>query len=129
MKTLILIKPKAFKLKLVSRIISLLEVENEWKLVNMKFGHATKELIAEHYKEHEGKSFYEHLLSYMTGAPIIAMIWEGDEIIKSFRSLMPTIRREWNGDDIDHDIVHCSDSEESAEREIALWFHIENWFI
>ncbi|WP_287901946.1 nucleoside-diphosphate kinase, partial [Arthrobacter sp.] len=96
---------------------------------------AGRELLEQHYAEHEGKPFYEPLLEFMQSGPVVAAIVEGNRVIEGFRSLAGTtdpttaapgtIRgdfgRDW-GVAVQQNLVHGSDSVESAEREIAIWF-------
>ena len=96
---------------------------------------ATRELLAEHYAEHEGKPFYEPLVEFMLSGPVVAIVAEGQSVIAGFRSLAGTtdpttaapgtIRgdfgRDW-GLKVQQNLVHGSDSVESAEREIGIWF-------
>ena len=94
-----------------------------------------RELLAQHYAEHEGKAFYEPLLEFMLSGPTVAIRLEGDRVIEGFRSLAGatdpttaapgTIRgdlgRDW-GTKVIQNLVHGSDSEVSAQRELAIWF-------
>jgi nucleoside-diphosphate kinase len=95
----------------------------------------SRELLAEHYAEHEGKPFYEPLVEFMMSGDVVALCVEGNRVIEGFRSLAgatdPTLAapgtirgdlgRDW-GSKVQQNLVHGSDSEESASREIALWF-------
>ena len=96
---------------------------------------ATPELLAEHYAEHQGKSFYLPLIEFMLSGPVLAVVATGDRVIEGFRSLAgatdPTaaaagtirgdLARDWGGG-VTKNIVHGSDAPASAQREIALWF-------
>jgi nucleoside-diphosphate kinase len=95
----------------------------------------TRELLAEHYAEHEGKAFYEPLVEFMMSGDVVALCVEGNRVIEGFRALAgatdPTVAapgtirgdlgRDW-ATKVQQNLVHGSDSEESASREIALWF-------
>jgi nucleoside-diphosphate kinase len=97
--------------------------------------HADRELLAAHYAEHEGKPFYEPLIEFMSSGPIVAIRAEGERVIEGFRSLAGTtdpttaapgtirgdLGRDW-GLKVQQNLVHGSDSTESAERELGLWF-------
>jgi nucleoside-diphosphate kinase len=106
-----------------------------YTLVRLELRHATRELLAEHYAEHAGKPFYEPLVEFMLSGPVAAMVVEGERVIEGFRSLAgatdPTVAapgtirgdlgRDW-GLKVQQNLVHGSDSPESAEREIAIWY-------
>ena len=97
----------------------------------MKFIRVSRELAARHYAEHEGKKFYEGLISYITSAPVVVMALEGSEAVaiarntigktKPVESQPGTIRGDF-GMEVGRNLVHGSDSVESAQREINLWF-------
>ena len=96
---------------------------------------ATREILERHYEEHQGKPFFEPLVEFMLSGPVVAAVVEGDRVIEGFRSLAGatepttaapgTIRgdlgRDW-GEKVQKNLVHGSDSPESAEREIGIWF-------
>jgi nucleoside-diphosphate kinase len=122
------------KRNLIGEIIS--RIENKgYTVVAMKKFTPTRELLAEHYAEHEGKPFYEPLVEFMMSGDVVALCVEGNRVIEGFRSLAgatdPTLAapgtirgdlgRDW-GSKVQQNLVHGSDSEESASREIALWF-------
>jgi nucleoside-diphosphate kinase len=130
-RTLVLIKPDGVQRGLVGRIIDRLE-RRGLKLIALKMMLVSKETASQHYAEHQGKPFYNGLLSFITSGPIIAMIWEGREAVTVVRSLMGstdplkampgTIR----GDlalDLGMNLIHGSDSPSRAETEIALFFN------
>ncbi|MGL5615453.1 MAG: nucleoside-diphosphate kinase [Sarcina sp.] len=129
-KTLVLIKPDAVERNLIGAITKIYE-DNGLKVINMKLEKITEELAKEHYKEHEGKSFYENLIKYITRSPLVAMVLTGENAIEKVRELNGktnpenaaegTIRKLYaiNGSE---NSVHASDSLESANREIKLWF-------
>jgi nucleoside-diphosphate kinase len=97
----------------------------------MKFMLVSKELAKEHYAEHVGKPFYDKLVSYITSGPVVPMVWEGTDAIHMIRKILGdtnpqdaapgTIRADF-GQEIGRNIIHGSDSEQSAEREINLFF-------
>ena len=133
-QTLVLIKPDGVKRNLIGEIISRIETKG-YTVVAMKKFTPTRELLAEHYAEHEGKPFYEPLVEFMLSGDVVALCVEGNRVIEGFRSLAgatdPTLAapgtirgdlgRDW-GSKVQQNLVHGSDSEESASREIALWF-------
>lgn len=128
--TLILVKPDGVKRKLAGEVISRIEAKN-FDIREMKMMAVSRDLAEEHYGEHKGKPFFGGLVEFITSGPIIAMRVEGGGVIKIMRNIMGatnpaeaapgTIR----GDlalSIDENIVHGSDSPESAERELDLFF-------
>ncbi len=129
-RTLVLLKPDALHRRLVGEIILRFEKKG-LKIVAMKMLWVSRELAEKHYKVHKGKPFYESLLDYITSGPIIAMVLEGESAIKVVRNLMGktngveaapgTIRGDYSVS-IQNNLVHGSDSPESAEREISLFF-------
>ena len=133
-RTLILVKPDGVARSLVGEVIA--RVENKgYKIVGLKMLTPTREILAKHYAEHEGKPFYEPLLEFMLSGPIVAMIAEGNRVIEGFRKLAGTtdpttaepgtIRGDLardQGTKVVQNIVHGSDSPESAAREIAIFF-------
>ena len=133
-RTLILVKPDGVARSLVGEVVS--RVENKgYKVVGLKMMTPTREILVKHYAEHEGKPFYEPLLEFMLSGPIVAMIAEGNRVIEGFRKLAGTtdpttaepgtIRGDLardQGTKVVQNIVHGSDSPESAAREIAIFF-------
>lgn len=129
-RTLILVKPDGMQRGLAGQIISRFETRG-LKLVGMKLMQVSRELAEEHYAEHKGKGFYEELVSYITSAPVIAMVLEGPEAIEAARmtigatkpveSSPGTIRGDF-GMVVGRNLVHGSDKESSAKREVALFF-------
>jgi nucleoside-diphosphate kinase len=108
-----------------------------YKLVGMKFMQVPDALAQEHYGEHKGKKFFESLISYITSGPVCAMVWEGKEVVKTSRMMVGatnplnsapgTIRGDF-AIDVGRNIIHGSDSVETAKREAALWFKEEELF-
>ena len=129
-RTFVMIKPDAVQRGLVGEIISRLERKGI-KLVAMKLVSVSRELAEKHYGVHRGKSFFEPTVKYITSSPVVAMVLEGNNAIEMVRSMMGktdpqqaatgTIRGDY-GQFIGRNIVHGSDSKETAEFEINLWF-------
>ncbi len=129
-RSLVLIKPDAMQRGLAGTIISRLQ-EHELKPVALKMLHTDKALAERHYAMHADKPFFEGLIRYITSTPIIAVIFEGKNAVELIRKIMGvtdpaeaeagTIRADF-GTDIQNNAVHGSDSLESAEKEIELFF-------
>ena len=133
-RTLVLVKPDGVRRGLTGEVIRRAEAKG-YALVALELKSATRDLLAEHYAEHEGKPFYEPLVEFMLSGPVVAVVLEGERCIEGFRSLAGatdptaaapgTIRgdlgRDW-GLAVQQNLVHGSDSPESAEREIGIWF-------
>ena len=137
-RTLILVKPDGVQRGLIGAVISRFE-NRGLKLVGLKFIQMSSELAARHYAVHEGKPFYESLVSYIISGPVVAMVWEGKDAISAARSTMGgtnpavaapgTIRGDF-GMEIGRNLVHGSDSPENAAKEVALFFDVAeqvNW--
>ncbi len=129
-KTLVIIKPDGIQKNIIGEIISRIEKKG-LKILNMKMMKLSRELAEKHYEEHRNKPFFKSLVNFITSAPIIVMIVEGKDVISIFRSMMGptdpknaapgTIRGDY-GTDIERNIIHGSDSIESAKREVDLFF-------
>jgi nucleoside-diphosphate kinase len=133
-RTLVLIKPDGVRRGLTGEVVRRIEAKG-YSLVRCELRPATADLLAEHYAEHRGKPFYEPLVEFMLSGPVVAMVIEGERCIEGFRSLAgatdPTVAapgtirgdlgRDW-GVAVQQNLVHGSDSPESAEREIGIWF-------
>jgi nucleoside-diphosphate kinase len=133
-ETLVLIKPDGVARNLVGEIIRRIESKG-YQVVDLKLVKADRALLAEHYAEHEGKPFYEPLVEFMLSGPIVAIKVSGNRVIEGVRSLGGTtdptlaapgtirgdLARDW-GLAVQQNLIHGSDSAESAERELALWF-------
>lgn len=133
-RTLILVKPDGVKRGQVGEIVRRIEAKG-YTLSALQLVHASEELLAEHYAEHEGKPFYAPLVEFMLSGPVVAIVAEGERVIEGFRSLAGTtdpstaapgtirgdLGRDW-GLAVQQNLVHGSDSVESAEREIGIWF-------
>lgn len=129
-RTLVLIKPDGVQRGLVGEIISRLE-RRGLMLIAMNFRQVSKEFAETHYGAHVGKPFYNGLVKYITSAPLVAMVWEGTEAIKAVRQTVgATNPLEADPGTIRHDLalltsrnlIHASDSVETAEKEIGMWF-------
>lgn len=129
-RTLIIIKPDAFSKKITGKIIAVLE-DNDLKMVAAKMVRLSPEQAGGFYKEHKGKHFYEPLIDFMCSNPILVMVVEGEDVVSRSRELMGatdpseaapgTIRKKW-AQDGRHNIIHGSDSLNSASREIGFFF-------
>lgn len=129
-RTLILCKADAVARGLVGEILARFE-RRGFALVAMKLINAEEERAKRHYAEHEGKPFFAGLVQYLTSAPIVALVIEGSDAIEGARAtigatnpikaLPGSIRGDY-GQTIGRNLAHGSDSRESAEREIGLWF-------
>ncbi len=133
-ETLVLIKPDGVARNLIGEIIRRIEAKG-YQIVDLKLLQADRELLGQHYAEHEGKPFYEPLVSFMESGPLVAIRVAGNRVIEGFRSLAGTtdpttaapgtirgdLARDW-GLAVQQNLVHGSDSPESAARELALWF-------
>jgi len=133
-RTLILVKPDGVRRNLIGEVIR--RVENKgYNITALKMVHADRSILAAHYAEHEGKPFYEPLVEFMMSGPVVAIIAEGNRVIEGFRKLAgatdPTVAEPGTirgdlardqGTKVVQNIVHGSDSAESAAREIGIWF-------
>lgn len=133
-ETLVLVKPDGVARSLTGEILRRIEAKG-YQLVDVRLLQAERDLLARHYAEHEGKPFYEPLVEFMESGPIVALRVAGNRVIEGFRALAGatdpttaapgTIRgdlgRDW-GLPVQQNLVHGSDSAESAARELALWF-------
>lgn len=132
-RTFLMVKPDGVQRGLIGEIITRFEKKG-FQLVAAKFINVSKELAEQHYGEHKGKPFYEELVDFITSGPVFAMVWEGENIIQVARAMMGktnpqealpgTIRGDY-GMSVGKNIIHGSDSLESAEREIQLFFTSE----
>jgi nucleoside-diphosphate kinase len=130
-RTLLLIKPDAVERRLVGEIIS--RIERKGLVISaLQFREVSDDLARQHYAEHEGKPFFAPLLEFITSAPVLAAIIEGPRAVAAVRQIAGgtdpvekaapgTIRGDF-GLETQFNLVHGSDSVDSAEREIALWF-------
>jgi nucleoside-diphosphate kinase len=129
-QTFVMIKPDGVQRALIGQAISRFESKG-LKVVATKMLHMDKELASRHYGEHVGKPFYEKLVNYITSGPVLVMVLEGKDVISCVRTVVGktnpqdaepgTIRGDF-GMEIGKNIIHASDSPESAKREISLFF-------
>ena len=132
-RTFVMVKPDGVQRGLIGEIISRLEKKG-LKIVAMKMLKIDDDLAKEHYAEHKEKPFFKDLISYITSGPVVAMVVEGKEAVKVVRDLVGktnpreaspgTIRGDF-GMDVGRNVIHASDSIQSAEREINLFFNKE----
>jgi nucleoside-diphosphate kinase len=129
-RTLILVKPDAFARNLTGEILARFERKG-LRLVALELRTLDRELGATHYAEHEGKPFYEELVSFITSGPLVALVLEGDDAIRAARQVigatnpLEATTGSIRGDyaiAVGQNMVHGSDSPESAAREVALFF-------
>ena len=129
-RSLVLVKPDGFARGLTGEVLRRIEAKG-YTLAALAVVSPTGDRLAAHYAEHEGKPFYEPLVDFMLSGPVVAIVLEGERCIEGFRSLAgatdPTVAAPGTirGDlclSGSQNIVHASDSPESAAREIALWF-------
>lgn len=130
MRTYIMVKPDGVQRGLVGDIISRFE-RRGLQLVDGKLMNVSQELAKQHYIEHEAKPFFGELIDYITSGPVFAMIWEAEDAVAIARSMMGptkpataapgTIRGDF-ALSVEANVIHGSDSPESAEREIGLFF-------
>ena len=128
-----MLKPGVLNRRIVGQVISRLESKG-LKLAGLKMMQISEELAHKHYAEHKEKPFFNDLCSYITSAPVVAMVWQGDDCVTLVRKITGatnpaeaapgTIRGDFCCH-TSHNIIHASDSDESAEREIALFFKPE----
>ncbi len=133
-----MIRPDGLQRGLVGDIITRFE-QKGFKLVAMKLIHPELSLIEEHYSDLLGKWYYPRLVKYASSGPVVGMVWEGTDVVKTGRKMLGATMPEdaqpgsVRGDftvNVPKTIIHGSDSIESAEREIALWFkekELINW--
>ena len=135
-RTYIMIKPDGVQRGCVGEIIARFEKKG-FKLLAMKLYSPSKQLLEEHYKDLKEKPFFPKLVEYMMMGPVVCMIWQGREVVKTGRKMLGatnplnsepgTIRGDYCIES-GRNILHGSDSVESAEREIKLWFKEEELF-
>ena len=130
MKTFFMIKPDGVQRNLVGEIISRVETKG-FSITKLKMMTISKELAEEHYGEHKDKPFFNDLVSFITSGPVVAMQVEGENVVLQIRNLMgatnpsestPGSIRGDLATELDKNVVHGSDSDESAERELTLFF-------
>ena len=130
MKTFFMIKPDGVQRNLVGEIISRIEAKG-FTITKIKMMTISKELAEQHYGEHKDKPFFNDLVSFITSGPVVAMQVEGENVVLQIRNLMgatnpsestPGSIRGDLATELDKNVVHGSDSDESAERELSLFF-------
>ena len=131
MKTFFMIKPDGVQRNLIGQIISRVESKG-FNITKIKMMTISKELAEEHYIEHKDKPFFDDLVSFITSGPVVAMQVEGEDVVLQIRNIMgatdpsestPGSIRGDLATELDKNVVHGSDSEESAERELGLFFN------
>ncbi len=129
-RTLILVKPDAFERGLTGEILARFERKG-LRITELRLMHAHEELAHAHYDEHTDKPFFGELVSFITGGPLVAAVLEGHDAVTAARQLIgatdplqaaPGSIRGDLGLEVTYNLVHGSDSDESAEREIGIWF-------
>jgi nucleoside-diphosphate kinase len=132
-KTFLMVKPDGVQRQLIGQIVSRFE-QKGLKLIGAKLMKISEELAQQHYGEHKEKPFFNELVQFITSGPVFAMVWEGENAIEIARQMMGktnpkdalsgTIRGDF-GLTVGKNVIHGSDSPESAEREIQLFFKAE----
>jgi nucleoside-diphosphate kinase len=133
-RTLVLVKPDGVQRGLIGEVVSRLE-RRGLRLVAARFLQISKNMAERHYAVHKGKPFYDDLIDYITSGPIMAMVWEGPNAIVAVRQTMgstqpieatPGSLRHDFGLEVGRNLTHASDSIETAEEEIKLWFNADD---
>lgn len=129
-RTFLMVKPDGVERGLIGEVISRFERKG-YRLVALKMMRITPELARQHYAEHVDKPFFPEMSDFITSGPVVAMVWEGKGVIAAARAMMGatdplkaapgTIRGDY-GVNISHNVIHGSDSEAAAQREINLFF-------
>ncbi|MBC6476120.1 MAG: nucleoside-diphosphate kinase [Hormoscilla sp. GM102CHS1] len=129
-RTFLAIKPDGVQRSLVGDIIRRFEVKG-FTLVGLKLMNVSRELAEKHYEVHKERPFFSSLIEFITSGPVVAMVWEGDGVVASARKIIGatnplnaepgTIRGDF-GIDVGRNLIHGSDTIETAQREINLWF-------
>lgn len=132
-KTFLMVKPDGVQRQLVGEVVSRFERKG-FQLVGAKLMSIPRELAEEHYGEHKERPFFGELVDFITSGPVFAMVWQGENVISTARQMMGstnpkdaapgTIRGDF-GLTVGKNVIHGSDSPESAEREISLFFKSE----
>ena len=130
-RTLVLLKPDAVSRGLIGEIVGRVERKAGWRITALELRTLERATLETHYAEHVGRPFYEPLLEFMASGPSVAMVVEGERVIEGLRALAgPTdpiaaapgsIRGDF-GTVVRENLIHASDSEESAERELKIFF-------
>jgi nucleoside-diphosphate kinase len=130
-RTYLMIKPDGVQRNLIGEVVSRFEKKG-FTLVGAKLMTLSKEIAETHYAEHKERPFFGELVSFITSGPVFAMVWEGENVISTARTMMGTtnpaeaapgtIRGDY-GVQVSMNVIHGSDSSESAEREISIFFN------
>jgi len=130
-RTFLMIKPDGVQRQLIGEIISRFESKG-FQLVGGKLMKVSRELAEQHYAEHKDRPFFSDLVNFITSGPVFAMVWQGENVIATARKMMGvtnpqealpgTIRGDY-GLIVSRNVIHGSDSLESAKREISLFFN------
>ncbi len=130
-RSLIILKPDSYQRKLIGTLLARIE-QKGFKLAGMKLMFITKDLAEQHYAVHKGKHFYDDLISYITSGPVVVVAVEGESAISVMRKVVGatagfdaqpgTIRGDFSIS-LRYNLIHASDSEESAERELKIFFN------
>ena len=129
-RTLILVKPDAFARNLTGEIIARFE-RKDLRIVALKMMTMTRDLAERHYAEHEGKSFFDELVTFITSGPLVAMVLEGEQAVEAARQVigatnpLQATTGSIRGDyaiAVGQNMVHGSDSSDSSSREVGLFF-------
>lgn len=133
-RTLVIVKPDGVRHRQIGEVFRRIEAKG-YSVVALEMRTAGQDLLQQHYEEHLGKPFYSGLVEFMSSGPVVAAVVEGEQVVAAFRSLAGAtdpvkaapgsirgdLGRDW-GTPIQQNVVHGSDSPESAVREIGLWF-------
>ncbi|OUM89751.1 MAG: nucleoside-diphosphate kinase [Bacillus thermozeamaize] len=132
-RTFVMVKPDGVQRNLIGEIVTRFEKKG-YQLVAAKLMQISPELAEQHYAEHKEKPFFRELVDFITSGPVFAMVWQGEQVIATARKMLGktnpleaepgTIRGDY-GITVGMNIIHGSDSPESAEREIQLFFKPE----
>jgi nucleoside-diphosphate kinase len=130
-RTLVLLKPDAVRRGLIGEIIGRIEAKAEWKITALELRQLDRGTLEQHYADHVGKPFYEPLIEFMVSGPVVVLVVDGERVIEGVRRLAgPTdpiaaqpgsIRGDF-GTIVRENLIHASDSEESAIREMKIFF-------
>ena len=130
-RTFIMVKPDGVQRNLIGEIVLRFEKKG-YQLVAAKLMQVSQDLAEKHYAEHREKPFFQELVDFITSGPVFAMVWQGEGVIATARRMMgktktqealPGTSRGGFGLTVGKNVIHGSDSPESAEREINLWFN------
>ena len=129
-RTFLMVKPDGVQRRLVGEIIRRFEAKG-FTLASLEMVKPTRQQAEAHYGVHRGKPFFEGVVSFISSGPVVAMIWEGDDVVALARKMMGatkpadsvpgTIRGDF-ANSIEQNLIHGSDSPENAETEIGIWF-------